>query len=108
MWTRILGKFNRYLFEFLFNKKKKNLFSKPQYTPAIGLPLNLFNCEFRNKTCRKTNEELLLNEDVIINSSTEIVESPEETDTTNWLYNEENLQKLIENIQSEWSQFSIK
>lgn len=72
------------------------------------MPLNLFNCEFRNKTCRKTNEELLLNEDVIINSSTEIVESPEETDTTNWLYNEENLQKLIENIQSEWSQFSIK
>lgn len=29
-------------------------------------------------------------------------------DMGQWIYNEENLQKLIENVQSEWTQFSIK
>ncbi|KAI8124031.1 tRNA pseudouridine(38/39) synthase [Lucilia cuprina] len=82
---------------------------KPQYTPAIGLPLNLFNCEFRKKTCRKTNEELMAEEEDVIDSSPVHEDSSEEeSDITKWIYNEENLQKLIENIQSEWSQFSIK
>ncbi|XP_033252864.1 tRNA pseudouridine(38/39) synthase-like [Drosophila miranda] len=36
-------------------------------------------------------------------------ESPaEEKDLTSWIYNEENLEKLIENIQCEWTEFSVK
>ncbi|KAM7342856.1 tRNA pseudouridine(38/39) synthase isoform 1-T3 [Cochliomyia hominivorax] len=81
---------------------------KPQYTPAIGLPLNLFHCEFRNKTCRKTNEELVADEEELIEESYEEQSSMGQADISNWIYNEENLQKLIENIQSEWTRFSIK
>ena len=83
-------------------------FSKPQYTPAIGLPLNLFHCEFRSKTCRKTDDELMTEEEPLEMKCTEVTESTEQADIGQWIYNEDNLQKLIENIQSEWTQFSIK
>lgn len=110
MWKRILGNYT-------FDKKYENgfllriqmvMFSKPQYTPAIGLPLNLFNCEFRSKTCRKTDDELMTIEVPSEMECTKANESLEPTDIGPWIYNEENLQKLIENIQSEWSQFSIR
>ncbi|XP_005177562.1 tRNA pseudouridine(38/39) synthase isoform X2 [Musca domestica] len=83
---------------------------KPQYTPAIGLPLNLFNCEFREKTCRRTDEELAMaaQTDDIVPPQEEIMDIDSTPDTSPWIYNEENLQKLIENVQSEWTQFSIK
>lgn len=83
-------------------------FSKPQYTPAIGLPLNLFHSEFRSKTCRKTDDELMTEEESLKMECTEVTESTEQADIGQWIYNEENLQKLIENIQSEWTQFSVK
>lgn len=82
---------------------------KPQYTPAIGLPLNLFHCEFRSHSTRQSN--LPAADDEIANlSQIAIVESESESqsDLTNWVYSEENLQKLIENVQSEWTQFSVK
>ncbi|XP_073844296.1 tRNA pseudouridine(38/39) synthase [Musca autumnalis] len=87
---------------------------KPQYTPAIGLPLNLFKCEFREKTCRRTDEELAAmeeapTEEVALPAAQENVMDIDTTpDICPWIYNEENLQKLIENVQSEWTQFSIK
>lgn len=68
---------------------------KPQYTPAIGLPLNLFQCDFRADTEKSTLED---------NASNAI----SETDLNNWFYNKENLQKVVENLQCEWAQFSIK
>lgn len=72
------------------------------------MPLNLFHCDFRKKTCRKTEEELLANEEDLLDISNQEENASEVPDIGNWIYNEENLQKLIENIQSEWSQFSIK
>ncbi|TDG41590.1 hypothetical protein AWZ03_011984 [Drosophila navojoa] len=80
---------------------------KPQYTPAIGLPLNLFHCEFRSHSTRQSNPPAA--DDEIANlSQIAIVESESQSDLTNWVYSEENLQKLIENVQSEWTQFSVK
>ncbi|XP_013119513.2 tRNA pseudouridine(38/39) synthase [Stomoxys calcitrans] len=82
---------------------------KPQYTPAIGLPLNLFQCDFRDKTCRRLDEEPTMEMEGIMSEPAEApVESNEVSDIGHWIYNEENLQKLIENVQSEWTQFSIK
>lgn len=87
---------------------------KPQYTPAIGLPLNLFRCDFRDHTTRSVNhpssgdadEEAM---DTAADESDDL-NAPEhlERDLTTWIYNEENLQKLIENTQCEWTQFSVK
>ncbi|XP_068145910.1 tRNA pseudouridine(38/39) synthase [Drosophila tropicalis] len=78
---------------------------KPQYTPAIGLPLNLFHCEFREHTTRRTTDDE--GDEVLIDDNfTEVL--PAETHLTDWIYNEENLTKLIENIQGEWTQFSVK
>jgi len=87
---------------------------KPQYTPAIGLPLNLFRCDFRDHTTRSVNhpssgdadEEAM---DTAADESNDL-NAPEhlERDLTAWIYNEENLQKLIENTQCEWTQFSVK
>lgn len=79
---------------------------KPQYTPAIGLPLNLFQCDFRassslSETFYKADTEKKALED---NTSNAI----SETDLTNWFYNKENLQKVADNLQCEWAQFSIK
>ncbi|XP_016968118.1 tRNA pseudouridine(38/39) synthase [Drosophila biarmipes] len=88
---------------------------KPQYTPAIGLPLNLFRCDFRDKTTRSishpSNEDA--NEEAMDTATegTQPSDAPacsEERDLTSWIYSEENLQKLIENTQCEWTQFSVK
>ncbi|KAH8348504.1 hypothetical protein KR084_008045 [Drosophila pseudotakahashii] len=85
---------------------------KPQYTPAVGLPLNLFRCDFRDKTTRSLNHGDANEEDM--DTGTEEIESTvapassEGRDLTNWIYSEENLQKLIENTQCEWTQFSVK
>lgn len=69
---------------------------KPQYTPAIGLPLNLFQCDFRaSSSPAETSPQETNNENT-------------ETDLTNWFYNKDNLQKVVENLQCEWAQFSIK
>lgn len=88
---------------------------KPQYTPAIGLPLNLFRCDFRDKTTRSVNHPIdgNVNDDAmdVATEETEPSGAPaysEERDLTNWIYSEENLQKLIENTQCEWTQFSVK
>ncbi|KAH8400811.1 hypothetical protein KR009_001074 [Drosophila setifemur] len=88
---------------------------KPQYTPAIGLPLNLFRCDFRQKTSRMVNHLAADDGDdeAMDTSTAETNESnapatSEESDLTNWVYNEENLLKLIENTQCEWTQFSVK
>ncbi|XP_064543203.1 tRNA pseudouridine(38/39) synthase [Drosophila montana] len=88
---------------------------KPQYTPAIGLPLNLFRCEFRTHSTRQINPSTSstaaiddLDDDAdLAPSKPEIVENTE-SDLTDWVYSEENLQKLIENVQCEWTQFSVK
>ncbi|XP_039479748.1 tRNA pseudouridine(38/39) synthase [Drosophila santomea] len=87
---------------------------KPQYTPAIGLPLNLFRCDFRDQTTRSvnhpgsgdTNEEPM----DTVTEEADNINAPKhlERDLTTWIYNEENLQKLIENTQCEWTQFSVK
>ncbi|XP_075165693.1 tRNA pseudouridine(38/39) synthase isoform X2 [Haematobia irritans] len=81
---------------------------KPQYTPAIGLPLNLFQCDFRAKTCRLDDDMAMDTEDTLVEQRDSLEEGNEPTDIGKWIYNEENLHKLIENVQSEWTQFSIK
>ncbi|EDV37016.1 uncharacterized protein Dana_GF13245 [Drosophila ananassae] len=88
---------------------------KPQYTPAIGLPLNLFRCDFRDKTTRSvTHPDAGDAGDDAMDTEPEVggdsnAENPsKESDVTEWVYNEENLQKLIENTQCEWAQFSVK
>ncbi|XP_001362058.1 tRNA pseudouridine(38/39) synthase [Drosophila pseudoobscura] len=86
---------------------------KPQYTPALGLPLNLFHCNFRDTTTRKLNLPADgAEDDEAMDTSAMDVESSEssaeEKDITSWIYNEENLEKLIENIQCEWTEFSVK
>ncbi|XP_060655903.1 LOW QUALITY PROTEIN: tRNA pseudouridine(38/39) synthase [Drosophila nasuta] len=83
---------------------------KPQYTPAIGLPLNLFHCEFRAHTTRLANTSGNAandaHDDVLDNDKVE--SGGNEPDLTDWVYSEENLQKLVENLQCEWTQFSVK
>ncbi|XP_017077137.2 tRNA pseudouridine(38/39) synthase [Drosophila eugracilis] len=87
---------------------------KPQYTPAIGLPLNLFSCDFRDKTTRNINhspggEEIEEAMDTTMEETGDSDPSAEsKSDLTTWIYNKENLQKLIENTQCEWTQFSVK
>ncbi|KAM8711955.1 hypothetical protein ACLKA7_012466 [Drosophila subpalustris] len=89
---------------------------KPQYTPAIGLPLNLFHCEFRSHTTRRTNPSISANTEVDDDDDmdsctieTDIdAAAATDSDLTDWVYSEENLQKLIENVQCEWTQFSVK
>ncbi|EDV55563.1 tRNA pseudouridine(38/39) synthase [Drosophila erecta] len=87
---------------------------KPQYSPAIGLPLNLFHCDFRDQTTRSVNQlgSGDANEEAMdtVSEETDNTNAPEllERDLTTWIYNEENLQKLIENTQCEWAQFSVK
>ncbi|XP_055917668.1 tRNA pseudouridine(38/39) synthase [Eupeodes corollae] len=73
---------------------------KPQYTPAAAFPLNLYDCEFRKISGKsKSNDESLDGEEkgVVIND-----------DLTDWVYNEENMSKLIETIQGEWTKQSVK
>ncbi|XP_054737941.1 tRNA pseudouridine(38/39) synthase [Anastrepha obliqua] len=72
---------------------------KPQYTPAIGLPLNLFHCEFRKNTIQPANTE---------SNSEHSAPPADEEHTTTWIYGEEHLQKLIEAVQGEWMQYNIK
>uniref|UniRef100_W8C3R7 tRNA pseudouridine(38/39) synthase n=1 Tax=Ceratitis capitata TaxID=7213 RepID=W8C3R7_CERCA len=79
---------------------------KPQYTPAIGMPLNLFHCEFRKHTIQpgdsgKSNNIGNIGNDI------DTGESAEEH-TSNWIYGDEHLQKLIEAVQGEWMQYNIK
>lgn len=83
---------------------------KPQYTPAIGLPLNLFRCDFRRKTTRSVNHPAAAGDAEAEDDpmDTEIEPPSESSDLSNWIYSEENLQKLIENTQCEWAQFSVK
>jgi len=75
---------------------------KPQYTPAIGLPLNLFRCDFRDKTTRSVNHPFdgNVNDDAmdVATEETEPSGAPaysEERDLTNWIYSEENLQRVL-------------
>lgn len=79
------------------------------------MPLNLFQCEFRKRTTRKenvlieSNEKLEFDDEDETDLSTELTtEIAAEDDTTTWIYCEENLQKLIENIQGEWTQANVK
>ncbi|XP_030375234.1 tRNA pseudouridine(38/39) synthase [Scaptodrosophila lebanonensis] len=82
---------------------------KPQYTPAIGLPLNLFHCDFSAHTTRLANyPHSEATEDVVVEGGSENAKPSSEPDITKWVYNEENMQKLIENVQCEWTQFSVK
>ncbi|KAH8355197.1 hypothetical protein KR093_008155 [Drosophila rubida] len=83
---------------------------KPQYTPAIGLPLNLFNCDFRAHTTRSANTVKDGDDDAESSAlnNEQFESAANEPDLTNWIYSEENLQKLIANLQCEWTQFSIK
>ncbi|KAH8299559.1 hypothetical protein KR044_002780, partial [Drosophila immigrans] len=87
---------------------------KPQYTPAIGLPLNLFHCDFRAHTTRQVNiaANAVKDGDDDVETSAQdndkVDSAVNQPDITDWVYSEENLQKLIENLQSEWTQFSIK
>uniref|UniRef100_A0A1B0B7B8 tRNA pseudouridine synthase n=1 Tax=Glossina palpalis gambiensis TaxID=67801 RepID=A0A1B0B7B8_9MUSC len=68
---------------------------KPQYTPAVGFPLNLYHCEFRDKSEQKA-----------MNESRQDIKDIR--DLTKWLHSENNLRRLIENLQSEWSRAQIK
>lgn len=90
---------------------------KPQYTPAIGLPLNLFHCDFRAHTTRRSIPSLSANaveveddDDVSLSTMETDIDGTDanKPDLTDWVYSEENLQKLIENVQCEWTQFSVK
>ncbi|XP_055382202.1 tRNA pseudouridine(38/39) synthase isoform X2 [Condylostylus longicornis] len=81
---------------------------KPQYGVASGIPLNLYNCEFDvNGLNKKINENTIVSdssEKSLINESSDT----EELSTAQWIYNKENLTRLIQTIQSEWSIVSIK
>lgn len=70
---------------------------KPQYTPALGLPLNLYDCQFRKKS----------------SDAKEYVEDKGEDedcnpDTTEWVFSESNTVKVIETLQGEWAESNIK
>lgn len=78
---------------------------KPQYTPAIGLPLNLFQCDFRaSNSLSGTSYDAETDK----NASEYNKSNATETDFNNWFYNKENLQRVVENLQCEWAQFGIK
>lgn len=70
---------------------------KPQYTPALGLPLNLYDCQFR----KKTSEVKEYVED-------KAEERDCDPDTTEWVYSESNMTKVVETLQGEWAENSIK
>ena len=84
--------------------------------------MNLFDCEFRTHTTRRKEtvanneqtEDLDGIEDAendaneVADKAAAVSEESQEKDTTNWIYNQENLQKTIENIQAEWTQASVK
>ncbi|KAH8395384.1 hypothetical protein KR222_009220, partial [Zaprionus bogoriensis] len=82
---------------------------KPQYSPAIGLPLNLFQCHFRSHSSRSeidsfqaiAGQSSLKDEDKNENMNTE-------SDLSEWIYSEDNLHKVIEYFQCEWAQLCIK
>ncbi|KAH8277892.1 hypothetical protein KR018_009680 [Drosophila ironensis] len=88
---------------------------KPQYTPAIGLPLNLFRCDFRPNTTRDVSAPSIEEADgnamdmsPVNRDDLKAAAISDTSDLTDWVYNQENLQKLIENTQCEWTQFSVK
>lgn len=73
---------------------------KPQYTPAAAFPLNLYDCEFR-----KISGKIDISNET---DSKSLRDSSKNCDLTNWVYNKENLSKLIETIQGEWTNQSVK
>ncbi|XP_037953824.1 tRNA pseudouridine(38/39) synthase [Teleopsis dalmanni] len=70
---------------------------KPQYTPASGLPLNLFNCKFNNDSENAETKEDKLQ-----------VEVERDTNLEHWIYDPKNLERVLENVQSEWTKATIK
>lgn len=70
---------------------------KPQYTPALGLPLNLYDCQFRKKTSEAKEYVEHTGE-----------EEDGEADTTEWVFSDSNMTKVIETLQGEWAENSIK
>ncbi|CAD7088444.1 unnamed protein product [Hermetia illucens] len=72
---------------------------KPQYTLASPLPLNLYSSEFKEKSSQTLIEGSESEEEKLhIN----------EVDITEWQFSEDNLKKLVDDLQQNWSHYSIK
>ncbi|KAL5287672.1 PUS3 family protein [Megaselia abdita] len=70
---------------------------KPQYTPALGLPLNLYDCQFRKKSSEA--------KEYVEDTGQEEDSNP---DTTEWVFSESNMIKVVETLQGEWAENSMK
>ncbi|XP_052873260.1 tRNA pseudouridine(38/39) synthase [Anopheles cruzii] len=62
---------------------------KPQYSMASDVPLNLYDCQFNEK-------------------GSEGAEAPGESDLRDWIYSEDDLRRTIVDLQSLWTQQSVK
>ena len=74
---------------------------KPQYSLANDAPLNLYDCQFNNKSSFRNGDfQLDLKEDGNLDDG--------EPDLQDWFYEEENLQRVICDLQEQWSLNNIK
>lgn len=73
--------------------------SKPQYTLASPLPLNLYSSEFKEKSSQTLIEGSESGEEKLHINEAEITE---------WQFSEDNLKKLVDDLQQNWSHYSIK
>ncbi|XP_053676249.1 tRNA pseudouridine(38/39) synthase [Anopheles nili] len=64
---------------------------KPQYSMASDVPLNLYDCQFNEKS-----------------SESSLVESSRENDLTEWIYKEDDLRRTMSDLQGLWSKQSVK
>lgn len=76
---------------------------KPQYSLASDLPLNLYECDYRNKG---------VFDPAVFDKNAPVLEDDEETegdsDLREWVYEEESLTRTISELQGLWACNSIK
>uniref|UniRef100_A0A182NV92 tRNA pseudouridine synthase n=1 Tax=Anopheles dirus TaxID=7168 RepID=A0A182NV92_9DIPT len=67
---------------------------KPQYSMASDVPLNLYECEFNDKSTESNDDAR--------------VESTGESELSSWIYKEDDLRRTISDLQSLWTKQSVK
>ena len=65
---------------------------KPQYSMASDVPLNLYDCQFNEKSGESNGEETMGGE----------------SDLSDWIYKEEDLRRTISDLQGLWMKHSVK
>lgn len=64
---------------------------KPQYSMASDVPLNLYECQFNEKSCEPGDGKIV-----------------DESDLREWIYKEDNLGRTISDLQTLWTMHSVK